>query len=288
MTHTRLLLPITAAAPVIWGSSYYVATSFLPDMPPLSVAMYRALPAGLILLMVLRTLPPRAFLPKLMVLGVLNFTLFWGALFVAAYRLPGGVAATVGATQPFLVVFLAAGLLGHQARIMSVLAALGGAVGVGMMILTPNAALDPIGILAGLGGAAAMATGMVLSRKWQPEVPALTFTAWQLTAGGIVLLPLAWIVDGAPPLPTARETVGLIWLSGIGAVLTYLLWFRGIARIAPTAISMLGFLSPLSAVIIGWALNGEVLSPLQIGGMFVIGGAIWIGAQPPRRRAVAA
>ncbi len=42
-----------------------------------------------------------------MVLGALNFTIFWAMLFVSAYRLPGGVAATVGAVQPLIVIGLA-------------------------------------------------------------------------------------------------------------------------------------------------------------------------------------
>ena len=51
-----------------------------------------------------------------------------------------------------------------------------------LLVLTPSAALDPVGVLAGLSGAGSMACGIVLNRKWQPPVSLLTFTAWQLTA----------------------------------------------------------------------------------------------------------
>ena len=45
---------LTAMAPMVWGSTYFVTTEFLPDVYPLTVAMLRALPAGLILLLIVR------------------------------------------------------------------------------------------------------------------------------------------------------------------------------------------------------------------------------------------
>ena len=37
----------------------------------------------------------------------------------------------------------------------------------------------------------------------------------------------------------------------INAALTYWLWFRGIARVGASAAALLGFMSPLSAILIG-------------------------------------
>ena len=57
--------------------------------------MLRALPAGLLLLLFVRQLPQGVWWPRVFLLGALNFSVFWAMLFVAAYRLPGGVAATL-------------------------------------------------------------------------------------------------------------------------------------------------------------------------------------------------
>ena len=184
-------LLLTALAPAIWGTTYFVTTAYLPDGYPVTVAMLRALPAGLLLLLLVRQLPAGVWWGRVLVLGALNFSLFWSMLFVAAYRLPGGVAATVGAVQPLLVIFLAHLVLKSPVHALSIVAAGAGLGGVALLVLGPAAALDPVGVAAGLGGAAAMAAGTVLSRKWQPPVSLLTFTAWQLTAGGALLLPLA-------------------------------------------------------------------------------------------------
>ncbi|MEM8878448.1 MAG: EamA family transporter [Pseudomonadota bacterium] len=278
----HLDIALTAIAPLVWGSTYYVTTEFLPTGYPVTMAALRALPAGLLLLILARQLPKGIWWVRAFILGALNFTLFWVLLFVAAYRLPGGVAATVGAVQPLIVVFLAAPLLGTAIRVPAVLAALIGFLGVGLLVLGSGILLDPIGLIAGLGGAASMAAGTVLTRKWQPPVPLLTFTAWQLTAGGLLLVILAILLE--PPLPQldTGNLSGILYLGLIGAALTYILWFRGISRIEAGAVSALGFLSPLSAVLIGWALLDQALTPTQLTGAGLVLAAIWLGQRAPR------
>lgn len=267
---------LTATAPAIWGSTYIVTTQLLPAGYPLTVAMLRALPAGLLLLLVVRQLPQGIWWGRTFLLGALNFSFFWAMLFVSAYRLPGGVAATVGAIQPLIVLGLSRAVMGTTVHPLSVIAGLAGIGGVALLVLTPSASLDPIGIAAGLAGAVSMAFGTVLSRHWQPPVPPLTFTAWQLTAGGLLLVPVALLFEPALPVPTAQNLVGFLFLGLIGAALTYIVWFRGLAKLGPAAISPLGFLSPLVAVVLGWAMLGQNLSWLQMAGMVVVLASVWL------------
>lgn len=275
-------LLLTALAPAIWGSTYVVTTLMLPQDYPLTVAMLRALPAGLLLLLAVRQLPQGIWWLRTFILGALNFSVFWALLFVAAYRLPGGVAATLGAIQPLVVILLARSLLGTPVRSLSVLAALGGLGGVALLVLTPKATLDPVGIAAGLTSAASMALGTVLSRRWQPPVSALTFTSWQLTAGGILLVPLALAAEPALPPLSALNVAGIAYLGLIGAALTYVLWFRGVARLEPAVVSSLGFLSPITAVLLGWGLLGQSLSAAQIAGMAIVVASVWLSQRAQR------
>ncbi|MEN5065689.1 EamA family transporter [Achromobacter aegrifaciens] len=279
-------LLLTALAPAIWGSTYVVTTLMLPQDYPLTVAMLRALPAGFLLLLIVRQLPQGIWWLRAFILGALNFSVFWALLFVAAYRLPGGVAATLGAVQPLVVILLARSLLGTPVRGLSVLAALGGLGGVALLVLTPKAALDPVGIAAGLISAASMALGTVLSRRWQPPVSALTFTSWQLTAGGILLAPLAFAAEPALPPLTALNVAGIAYLGLIGAALTYVLWFRGVARLEPAVVSSLGFLSPITAVLLGWGMLGQQLSAAQIAGMVIVVASVWLSQRAQRPAAV--
>ncbi|UWR52307.1 DMT family transporter [Phaeobacter inhibens] len=277
-------LILTALAPMIWGSSYIVTTTLLPGQSPLLVALLRALPAGLLLMLMVRQLPPLNWVPRLLVLGALNFSIFWSLLFVAAYRLPGGVAATLGAVQPLVVVFLSALMLKTPVRTAAVLAAGLSILGVALLVLTPSAQLDGIGVFAGLAGAIAMAAGVVLSRKWQPPVSLLTFTAWQLTAGGLLLIPVTlWSLPALPQL-SAENLLGLAYMSLIGGAATYVLWFRGIARLEPSVVSLLGVLSPLSAVVLGWVFLGEALTAKQAIGAGLALFSLWLGQSGLRWR----
>lgn len=266
---------LTAIAPSIWGSTYITTTELLPQGYPMTVAVLRALPAGLLLLAIVRTLPFGIWWIRSLILGALNFSIFWSFLFLSAYRLPGGVAATVGAIQPLIVIALAHVLLGRKARLATIVAAIAGLCGIALLVLTPAARLDPVGIAAGLAGAVSMACGTVLTRKWQPPVSALTFTAWQLTAGGLLLLPVALVLE--PPLPalTVPNIAGFIWLGLIGGAFAQLLWFRGIARLEPAIVASLGFLSPVMAVTLGWALIGQSLTLPQIAAILIVMGSIW-------------
>lgn len=274
----------TALSPLIWGSTYIVATTFLHGLDPLLVSALRALPAGILLLALTRQLPRGIWWLRVFVLGALNFAFFWWMLFVAAYRLPGGVAATVGAVQPFIIVFLARVLVGTPIRTVSVLAAIGGAVGVATLILKPGAALDPFGVMAGLCGAVSMAFGTVLTRRWQPQVPLLTFTAWQLSAGGILLLPVVFL--HVPDLLALSGTnlAAIAYLSFIGAGLTYALWFRGIAKLDPNRVSQLAFLSPVAAVALGLIFRNETLTHFQWAGMLLVFGSILLGQRAGRAK----
>lgn len=276
MKHNLSDLSLTAVAPIVWGSTYIVSTEFLAGFSPMTVAMLRALPAGLLLLAIVRQLPTGIWWLRAFILGALNISIFLSMLFVAAYRLPGGVAGTVLSAQPLIVVFLASLLLSARLRSLAVVGALVGMIGVALLVLTPNATLDPIGIAAGLAGATSMAMGVTLARKWQPPVSPLTFTSWQLTTGGLLLVPVVVLFDGSIPVPTISNLIGLVWLGLIGAALTYALWFRGIGRLAPSAVSSLLFLSPLTAVLLGWVFLGQSLTVLQITGIALVIGSIWL------------
>lgn len=275
-------LLIAAIAPAIWGSTYWVTSQFLPADAPLTLAALRVFPAGLLLLLWARQLPAGIWWLRIFILGALNFTLFQAVLFIAAYRLPGGVAATLGALQPLFVVLLAAVWLNTPVTIRAIGACLAGLAGIGALVLTPDAALDPTGIAAALIGAAAMGAGTVLTRKWQPAVPLLTFTAWQLSAGGLLLVPLALWLEPDFPEFQAGGIWAMGYLSLVGAGLAYALWFRGVARIAPPQIAPLGFFSPLTAVLLGWLILDQGLGPLQLAGIALILGSVWLSQTTAR------
>ncbi|QTE00149.1 EamA family transporter [Streptomyces cyanogenus] len=276
---------LTALAPAAWGTTYVVTTALLPPGHPLFAGLMRALPAGLLGLVLTRALPQGAWWWKAGVLGALNIGVLFPLLFLAAERLPGGVAATLGATQPLLVAALAVPVLQDRPTVRRWAWGVLGVAGVGLVVLGPQARLDAVGVLAGLGGTAAMATGVVLTKRWgrPPGAGPLTLAAWQLTAGGLLLLLPALTVEGLPPRIDAGAAVGYLWLGSMGGLIAYTLWFRGIARLPVGASAPLVLLSPLVATVIG-TLRGESLSPLRTAG-FALALTAMLAAQldPPKK-----
>lgn len=286
-TSSRRLLLATAIAPVVWGTTYAVTTELLPPGRPLLAATLRALPAGVLLVALTRRRPAPGEWSRLAVLGTLNVGAFFALLFVAAHRLPGGVAATLGAVQPLLVAGLGALVLGERIRQRTVLAGLLGIVGVALLVLRADAALDGWGIAAGLAGTASMATGVVLTKRWGRSLPLLAATGWQLVAGGLVLLPTMLVVEGGPPAITAGNVAGHVWLGVVGTALAYALWFRGVESLPVQQVSLLGLCSPLVATAVGWLLLDQSLAAGQVAGATLALTALWLGQSRPgtfRRR----
>ena len=270
---------LTALAPASWGTTYAVTTEFLPPNHPLLVAALRCLPIGFLLTVGLRKLPQGDWWWKIIILGGLNIGVFQALLFVAAYRLPGGVAATTGAIQPLLVALFAWLILRVKPNRLSFIAAFAGLVGVGLLVLDPSAELDTIGIIAALGGAGAMGLGTVLVKRWKPPVSLMVFTAWQLTVGGLILLPIALLTEGPFEEVSRTNLWAFIYLGLIGTGLAYALWFRGIGKLSPTAASYLGLLSPVVATLIGYVFLQETFSPLQLVGVVIILFSVIAGQQ---------
>lgn len=262
---------------MIWGSTYVVTTEFLPPDVPLLSAALRTLPVGLLMLLWLRQLPDRGWWGKIFLLGFLNIGVFQALLFVAAYRLPGGVAATVGAIQPLVVVILSWAVLGARTSWLSWIAAVSGMLGVALLVLGPAAKLDGLGIIAAAGGALAMACGTLLTKKWQPPVNALVLTSWQLSVGGLFLLPLALSVESLPQSINLTQVLGYLWLGLIGTGLTYVFWLRGVMRMSASAVTGFSLLSPLSATVLGLVVLDQQLSWLQSVGMVLVLTGVWLG-----------
>ncbi|MEU8165042.1 EamA family transporter [Micromonospora sp. NPDC049004] len=257
---------LASIAPVTWGTTYLVTTQWLPPDRPLLSGVLRALPAGLIALLIARRLPSGVWWWRTAALGTLNIGAFFVLLFVAAYRLPGGVAATLSAAQPLIVAGLAVVLLGERPSRWRLGWAVVGVAGIGLMVLRGRLGFDPLGLAAGFAGTAVMAAGTVLTKRWgrPPGVGVLAFTGWQLTAGGLLIAPLALAVEGLPPRLDAPALGGYAWLSLVGTGLAYTLWFTGVARLPVTAMSFLPLLSPVVAAALGWLVLGQSLTATQL------------------------
>ncbi|KHN92192.1 EamA family transporter [Pectobacterium actinidiae] len=261
---------LTALAPAIWGSTYIVTSEILPPDRPFTAALIRVLPAGLLLLVFTRRFPARRDWWRVVVLSALNIGVFQALLFVAAYRLPGGLAAVLGAIQPLLVMVLVWAVDHRAPRLATLWSAIIGVGGMAILLLSPQTIVEPVGIAAALLGALCMAAGVWLTRRWQLDLPVLPLTGWQLFIGGLMLAPVAWGVDAPLPALTLSQYAAYAYLCLAGAVIAYGLWFRGITRLPTIAVASLGLLSPLTAVVLGWGLLSQSMTDTAFLGLTIV------------------
>lgn len=265
---------LTALTPIMWGSTYIVTTELLPSGHPFLAALLRVLPAGLLLILFTRNFPKRGQWIKVMILGALNIGVFQIMLFVAAYRLPGGLAAILGAVQPIIVLVLMATVAKMRIPSAAWIAAIAGILGMIIMLYSPNMQVDFLGVFAALLGALSMALGTFLSRFWRIDLPLTAFTGWQLFFGGLLILPVFLMFESWPEM-TIKNVLGYSYLSIFGALFAYLLWFQGIKRLSPAVVSSIGLLSPVTAFFLGWVFLNENLTPLSMLGFVMILGSIF-------------
>ena len=287
-------LLLTALAPMIWGSTYIVTSQLLPPDRPFTAACIRALPAGVLLLLFTSRMFRReegrragglSRFVRLLILAALNIGVFQALLFVAAYRLPGGLAAVLGSVQPLIVMLLVWAVDGVRLLAATLLSAVAGVIGMAMLLLSPQTVFDGLGIGAALLGAVCMATGVWLTRRWQMDMPVLALTGWQLLLGGLMLLPLALWVDLPLPVLTPVQWGAYAYLCVAGALVAYALWFRGLGRLPVEAAASLGLLSPLTAVLLGWVLLGQSITGVAgVGLVIVLASVFGVQWSTARRR----
>jgi probable blue pigment (indigoidine) exporter len=266
---------VTLVAPIAWGTTYVTTETLLPADRPLFSAAVRALPVGLVVVALRRRLPHGIWWWRSLVLGTCNMGLFFGLLFVAAYRLPGGLASTMTAMSPLAVMLVAAVVIGERATLTGVVGAVVGVLGVGLLVLRSGAAADPVGVLAATGAVLVSAVGFVLVKRWERPTDLLTLTGWQLTAAGLVLTPVALVVEGAPPPIEARNLVGYVWLGAVGTCVAYVCWFHGLSRMTAGATALVGLVNPVVATLLGVVVAHEAFGPAQaLGAVLVLSGVI--------------
>jgi drug/metabolite transporter (DMT)-like permease len=230
--------------------------------------------------------PPRE-LGFLAVAGVVGIGLVQWLYFVAIARLPVGIALLLEYLAPVLVVVWVRFVRGEQVR-RRLWAAL--ALSVTGLVVVAQAwqglRLDGLGVLAGLGAAASLATYYLTSERGLGRRDPLSLAAWTFTAAAVfwsVLQPwwtLPWADLAAPvplpgPLPDADVPALLLvaWVVVLGTVVPYGLILLALRSLGSARTGLLGMAEPVLAAAVAWVVLGEALSPVQLlGGAVVLTG----------------
>lgn len=268
---------VTAIAPIAWGSTYFVTRQFLPLDYPLYGAAIRSLPAGLLLLAVGRVIPRGSWWWKSLILGVLNMSAFFALVYVAAQLLPTSIASVIMATSSVVMMGLAWAILAERPGTLSLLGAGVGLAGVCTMLLTGSATLQPIGVAASFAAMVMSSLGYILAKRWGGGVPVLASTSWQLVAGGLVLVPIAAVVEGPPPRVDAPAVAAYGFVSVVATAVAFVAWFAGLRHLKAGSVGLIGLLNPVTGVLLGTVLAAEALTARQVLGLVLVLTGVMMG-----------
>ncbi|MDE0728135.1 MAG: DMT family transporter, partial [Alphaproteobacteria bacterium] len=150
---------------------------------------------------------------------------------------------------------------------------------IGVAIMIGGAALDSLGVdvvaqLAFLGAALSYAFAGVFGRRFRAlgVTPMATATG-QVTASSLMLLPLMLFVDQpwTLPLPSVAVLGALLGVAGLSTALAYIIYFRLLATAGATNLLLVTLLIPVSAILLGVLILGEVMEAKHFSGMALIG-----------------
>ena len=268
------------ALSVLWGGSFFFAKVAVLELPPLTVALGRVTIAAATLLLLARlsgvALPDsaaawRPYVP----MGILNNLIPFSLIFWGQTHIPSGLAAILNATTPLFTVLVAhVATSDEKLNAGRVAGLLFGFAGVVTMIgpdVLRDLGSNVVAQLACLAAALSYGFAGVYGRRFRAEPP-LRVAAGQLTVSTVLLTPLVMLIDRPWTLATPSMTAiaAIVALALLSTALAYVIFFRILASAGATGISLVTFLIPISAILLGTLILGEQLALRHVAGMVAI------------------
>ena len=254
----------------VWGGAFMSMAVALEQYGPFTVAAGRiGIGAIALLAVALVTRPADLAIrdPKvlgfILLMGVLNFALPFSLLTWGLQRVPSAFAGVAMGSSPIFVLLLAYLFVPDEQigprRIAGVIL---GFLGLLVLVLPGASPGGDEGAVAAriacVAAALCYSIGAILSRR-APAIPPVVFTAGMLTAGTILLAPLALAIEGAPEIDGSRATWALVYAGLIPTGLAFLLRVVLIQSAGPIFMSLVAYIVPLWAVLLGVVLLDESL-----------------------------
>ncbi len=273
---------IMAALAIIWGSAFFFISVAVHAIPPLTYVWLRLTIAAGGLWAFLwwrgeRISLPRSVWGSILLLAILNnalpFALFgWGQTHIAS-----GLASILNATTPIWGVVVAHFFTSDERmsprKIAGVLLGFGG---VAMMIgpaLLSDIGTNALAQLACVAASLSYAFAAVWARRFKRMgLPPMTVTTGQLTAGALVMLPIAFVLDRpwTQVFPGVGPIAAISALALVCTAFAYVLYFRLIDRAGATNALLVTLLVPPTAILLGALFLGEQLAPQDMIGLVLI------------------
>ena len=259
----------------IWGSSFLFNGILIREIEPLWVAAGRvgvgALGCWVAFFVLGKSLPKRKMLYlHFFVLGVLNYTIPFALYPLSQQSLPSGVAAIINGMTPIMTVIVSHFWLGgERATWNKSIGVVFGFAGVAILsspALIGGGSSEIWAIGACLLATVCYAVALNYTRSIGKIDPTVMATC-ALTGASVAAIPVAYIAHGAPQLETYSGWGALMGIGLLATTLAFLLMYRVLPRVGATNFSIVTFIAPISAIILGAAILKEAVLPVHLAGM---------------------
>ena len=267
----------------VWGGSFLFNAILVAELPVITIVAIRVTVAALALWGFVRVtgrkIPttPQVW-GALLILGVLNNAIPFSLIVQGQTQITSGLTSILNATTPFFTILVAGFFLTDER--FSVLRVLGVVVGFsGVILMVGPEALGSLGAdfwaqLCALGAALSYGFASVFGRCFRElKVDPVMVATGQVTMSSLVLWPIALWIDGPQDILglSFNAAASMFGLAVLCTSFAYILYFRILERAGATNISLVTFLVPISAIILGVLVLGESIFIKEIIGMTLIG-----------------
>ena len=285
---TRRGAALFALMSVVWGIPYLLIKVSVRHLEPSVVVEGRTAIGALVLLpLAFRQGQLRPLLrcwKPLLAYTVAELAIPWFLLSDAEKRLPSSLSGLLVATVPLIAVVLAV-LTGHQDRMESreIMGLVVGLVGVGVL-LGLDVDRGDLGSVALVGlVAVGYATGPLLASRYMGHLSSLALAAVTMALVAVAYLPIAiWQRPSSPP--PGRAVASIVVLGVVCTALAFVAFFELIKEIGSTRATVITYVNPAVAVVLGVALLGESFKLSTAIGFALILAGSWISTAAGRVR----
>ena len=263
----------------LWGTTYAVTKYATPDWPPLLLGALRALPAGLLLLLLKPSLPTRSQWPSLLTLGAVNIALFFAFIFIMAVNLPAAIAGVGMVSVPVVALLYAWLTKGQRPAKIQAFCAMALVVLAWLLFDPAHLALNVLGVAALFGALLTIVIGSTLVQSLSVHIHWWVVLTWQLIIGGTILL-LAAFIDGSVLNPeqyqvvfepiSALQYTALFWLIVPNTAIAYTLYVWLLGRMTVAEFSFGTIANPIAGIVCAVLLINEQYQDWQYLLMFLM------------------
>ncbi|MFY8282221.1 DMT family transporter [Pseudoalteromonas sp. SSMSWG5] len=263
----------------LWGTTYAVTKYATPDWPPLLLGALRALPAGLLLLLLKPSLPTRSQWPSLLTLGAVNIALFFAFIFIMAVNLPAAIAGVGMVSVPVVALLYAWIVKGQRPARVQAFCAIALVVLAWLLFDPAYVTLNVLGVAALLGALLTIVIGSTLVQSLSVHIHWWVVLTWQLIIGGSILL-LAAFIDGSLLNPEQYQVVfepisalqysALFWLIVPNTAIAYTLYVWLLGRMSVAEFSFGTIANPIAGIVCAVLLINEQYQDWQYLLMFMM------------------